>query len=89
MAWGWFDVIYPLALAIIAGVEGVLLTRRHLLPWLRQRRKLVEQCEVCSKWLRRRQVRELRADATDDADLDIGVGGTYMVATYCRRHFPR
>lgn len=81
--------IYPLAVAIVIAVEAVLLARRHVLPWWKRRRTTTDQCEVCGKWLRPGQVRELREDAPDDAELDIGMGGTYMVATYCRRHYPR
>jgi len=84
--------LYPVALALVCLVEAVLLARRHLLPWLRRRRTVVDWCEVCNKGLTRSSVRELRSDADDDDELIPGGsmgGGTYMVATYCRRHFPR
>lgn len=82
-------MIYPIALAIVAAANATWGVRRWVLPWWKRRHQLVEQCEVCSKWLKPRQVRELREEATDDAELDIGIGGTAMVATYCKRHFPR
>lgn len=81
--------IYPLALALVIAANVTWAVRRYVLPWWEHRRKIVEQCEVCAKGLTRRQVRELRSDSTDDADLDIGIGGTFMVATYCRKHFPK
>lgn len=82
--------VYPFALAIVAAANATWAARRYVAPWWRRRCTVVEMCEVCGKGLTLSSVRELRSDATDDAELDIGtVGGTYMVATYCRRHFPK
>lgn len=81
--------VYPLALAIVATANAVWAVRRYVVPWWRRRRTVVEMCEVCGKGLTRSSVRELRSDATDDAELEIHIGGTAMIATYCRRHFPK
>lgn len=86
--------IYPLALALVIVANATWVFRRYVAPWWKRRHQLVEQCEVCSKWLRPGQVRELRSDSNDDdqAMAEIGGtmgGGTYMVATYCRKHFPK
>jgi hypothetical protein len=48
----------------------------------------VEICEVCGEFLAAEDVWEIRSTATDDADLEITWGGTYMSATYCAEHFP-
>lgn len=78
--------IYPVALAVIAAVEAVLLSRRWVVPWWRRRREYTDECEVCGKALTRRTVRELREDIDDGL---IEVGGTAMIATFCRRHYPK
>lgn len=63
---------------------------RRLRRWWVERRRVTDFCEVCGCDLTRRTVRELRsADQASDQQLGIGgVGGTYMVATYCKKHFP-
>lgn len=83
------SMIYPLALAAVVLANVILIGRRWARPWWQRQRTVVEMCEVCGRKLTARQVRELRSDADDDAELDIGIGGTATIATYCRRHFPK
>lgn len=81
--------VYPIALALVAVANIVILVRNYALPWWRRRRVYTDFCEVCNKQLTRNSVRELRSEAADDGTEGFEMGGTAMIATYCRRHFPK
>lgn len=57
--------------------------RRRYRLWKARRRK-VEQCEKCGRWLRRSQVVELVSEPERGK-----FGWTSMSATYCKRDAPK
>jgi len=81
----WLVVALVLVVALLLADR---LRPRIVEAW-RRHRDHVDECETCGRALTAAGAHVLRSDATDDAALGIGEGGTFMSATYCRRHFPR